>query len=104
MGALSVHLTNLVSASINCFCGFPSINFAFVVVTNSRSNTLRMSHWFAASSPFSSRHVTGTETPSPGRARAENAAIVVAPFLAILVTLIVRPQGLLGGKVQVKKV
>jgi len=31
-------------------------------------------------------------------------AIVVAPFLAILVTLIVRPQGLLGGKVQVKKV
>ncbi|WP_295534332.1 branched-chain amino acid ABC transporter permease [uncultured Pseudacidovorax sp.] len=30
-------------------------------------------------------------------------AIVVAPFLAILVTLIVRPQGLLGGKVQVKK-
>ncbi|VTU19202.1 LIV-I protein H [Variovorax sp. PBS-H4] len=31
-------------------------------------------------------------------------AIVVAPFLAILVTLVVRPQGLLGGKVQVKKV
>jgi branched-chain amino acid transport system permease protein len=31
-------------------------------------------------------------------------AIVVAPFLAILVTLIVRPQGLLGGKTQVKKV
>ena len=31
-------------------------------------------------------------------------AIVVAPFLAILVTLIVRPQGLLGGKAQVKKV
>jgi len=31
-------------------------------------------------------------------------AIVVAPFLAILVTLIVRPQGLLGGKPQVKKV
>jgi branched-chain amino acid transport system permease protein len=31
-------------------------------------------------------------------------AIVVAPFLAILVTLIVRPQGLFGGKVQVKKV
>lgn len=31
-------------------------------------------------------------------------AIVVAPFLAILVTLILRPQGLLGGKVQVKKV
>jgi branched-chain amino acid transport system permease protein len=31
-------------------------------------------------------------------------AIVVAPFLAILVTLIVRPQGLLGGKMQVKKV
>jgi len=31
-------------------------------------------------------------------------AIVVAPFLAILVTLIVRPQGLLGGKLQVKKV
>lgn len=31
-------------------------------------------------------------------------AIVVAPFLAILLTLIVRPQGLLGGKVQVKKV
>ena len=31
-------------------------------------------------------------------------AIVVAPFVAILVTLVVRPQGLLGGKVQVKKV
>lgn len=31
-------------------------------------------------------------------------AIVVAPFLAILVTLVVRPQGILGGKVQVKKV
>jgi len=31
-------------------------------------------------------------------------AIVVAPFLAILVTLVVRPQGLLGGAVQVKKV
>ena len=31
-------------------------------------------------------------------------AIVVAPFLAILVTLIVRPQGILGGKPQVKKV
>jgi len=31
-------------------------------------------------------------------------AIVVAPFVAILVTLIVRPQGLLGGKPQVKKV
>jgi branched-chain amino acid transport system permease protein len=31
-------------------------------------------------------------------------AIVVAPFLAILVTLIVRPQGLLGGQLQVKKV
>jgi len=31
-------------------------------------------------------------------------AIVVAPFLAILVTLIIRPQGLLGGSVQVKKV
>jgi branched-chain amino acid transport system permease protein len=30
-------------------------------------------------------------------------AIVVAPFLAILVTLVVRPQGLLGGKPQVKK-
>jgi branched-chain amino acid transport system permease protein len=31
-------------------------------------------------------------------------AIVVAPFLAILLTLVIRPQGLLGGKVQVKKV
>lgn len=31
-------------------------------------------------------------------------AIVVAPFLAILLTLVVRPQGLLGGRVQVKKV
>jgi len=31
-------------------------------------------------------------------------AIVVAPFVAILVTLIVRPQGLLGGRMQVKKV
>lgn len=31
-------------------------------------------------------------------------AIVVAPFLAILVTLILRPQGILGGKPQVKKV
>ena len=31
-------------------------------------------------------------------------AIVVAPFLAILVTLVLRPQGLLGGKLQVKKV
>lgn len=31
-------------------------------------------------------------------------AIVVAPFLAILLTLIVRPQGILGGKPQVKKV
>ncbi|CAN5576896.1 branched-chain amino acid ABC transporter permease [soil metagenome] len=31
-------------------------------------------------------------------------AIVVAPFLAILVTLVVRPQGILGGKPQVKKV
>lgn len=31
-------------------------------------------------------------------------AIVIAPFLAILFTLIVRPQGILGGKPQVKKV
>ncbi len=31
-------------------------------------------------------------------------AIVVAPFLAILITLILRPQGLLGGQPQVKKV
>ncbi|MER1968004.1 branched-chain amino acid ABC transporter permease [Castellaniella sp. GW247-6E4] len=31
-------------------------------------------------------------------------AIVVAPFLAILIVLIVRPQGILGGKLQVKKV
>lgn len=31
-------------------------------------------------------------------------AIVVAPFLAILIVLILRPQGLLGGKLQVKKV
>ena len=31
-------------------------------------------------------------------------AIVVTPFLAILVVLILRPQGLLGGKLQVKKV
>ncbi|MES2980541.1 MAG: branched-chain amino acid ABC transporter permease [Pseudomonadota bacterium] len=31
-------------------------------------------------------------------------AIVVAPFLLILITLVLRPQGLLGGKPQVKKV
>lgn len=31
-------------------------------------------------------------------------AIVLAPFLAILITLVLRPQGLLGGKVLVKKV
>lgn len=31
-------------------------------------------------------------------------AIVVAPFIAILIVLIVRPQGILGGKLQVKKV
>lgn len=31
-------------------------------------------------------------------------AIVVAPFLAILITLVLRPQGILGGKPQVKKV
>lgn len=31
-------------------------------------------------------------------------AIVVAPFLAIMIVLIVRPQGILGGKLQVKKV
>jgi len=31
-------------------------------------------------------------------------AIVVAPFVAIMVVLLVRPQGLLGGKPQVKKV
>ncbi|MCC6193995.1 MAG: branched-chain amino acid ABC transporter permease [Burkholderiales bacterium] len=31
-------------------------------------------------------------------------AIVVAPFVAIMVVLIVRPQGILGGKLQVKKV
>ena len=31
-------------------------------------------------------------------------AIVVAPFVAILVTLVLRPQGLLGGKLHVKKV
>jgi len=31
-------------------------------------------------------------------------AIVVAPFLAILLTLLLRPQGILGGKVEVKKV
>lgn len=31
-------------------------------------------------------------------------AIVVAPFIAILVTLVLRPQGILGGKLQVKKV
>ncbi|UUZ73951.1 branched-chain amino acid ABC transporter permease [Polaromonas sp. P1(28)-8] len=30
-------------------------------------------------------------------------AIVVAPFLAIMVILLLRPQGLLGGKFQVKK-
>lgn len=31
-------------------------------------------------------------------------AIVLAPFLAILIVLLLRPQGLLGGKLQVKKV
>lgn len=31
-------------------------------------------------------------------------AIVVAPFVAIMVTLLIRPQGLFGGKIQVKKV
>lgn len=31
-------------------------------------------------------------------------AIVVAPFLAIMIVLIIRPQGILGGKLQVKKV
>ncbi len=31
-------------------------------------------------------------------------AIVVAPFLAIMIVLIFRPQGLFGGKLQVKKV
>jgi branched-chain amino acid transport system permease protein len=31
-------------------------------------------------------------------------AIVVAPFVAIMLVLIVRPQGILGGKQQVKKV
>ncbi len=31
-------------------------------------------------------------------------AIVVAPFLAILIVLVLRPQGILGGKLQVKKV
>ena len=31
-------------------------------------------------------------------------AIVVAPFVAIMVVLLVRPQGLFGGKPQVKKV
>ncbi|WP_241083141.1 branched-chain amino acid ABC transporter permease [Achromobacter xylosoxidans] len=31
-------------------------------------------------------------------------AIVVAPFVAIMVVLLLRPQGLLGGKLQVKKV
>lgn len=30
-------------------------------------------------------------------------AIVVAPFIAIMLVLLLRPQGLLGGKVQVKK-
>jgi len=29
---------------------------------------------------------------------------VVAPFVAIMVVLLLRPQGLLGGKLQVKKV
>lgn len=31
-------------------------------------------------------------------------AIVVAPFLAIMIVLVFRPQGLFGGKLQVKKV
>lgn len=31
-------------------------------------------------------------------------AIVVAPFLAIMIVLIIRPQGIFGGKLQVKKV
>jgi len=31
-------------------------------------------------------------------------AIVVAPFVAIMVVLLLRPQGLLGGRLQVKKV
>jgi len=31
-------------------------------------------------------------------------AIVVAPFLAILIVLVIRPQGILGGKLLVKKV
>jgi len=31
-------------------------------------------------------------------------AIVVAPFLAIMIVLLLRPQGLLGGRLQVKKV
>ena len=33
-----------------------------------------------------------------------SSAIVVAPFLAILLVLAFRPQGLLGGQLQVKKV
>ena len=39
-----------------------------------------MFHWSAAASPGSSFQATGTETPRPGRARAENAATVVAPL------------------------
>ena len=31
-------------------------------------------------------------------------AIVVAPFIAIMLVLLLRPQGILGGKLQVKKV
>ena len=31
-------------------------------------------------------------------------AIVLAPFLAILIVLVLRPQGLFGGKLTIKKV
>jgi Branched-chain amino acid ABC-type transport system, permease components len=31
-------------------------------------------------------------------------AIVLAPFLAIMLVLVIRPQGLFGGRVEIKKV
>jgi branched-chain amino acid transport system permease protein len=31
-------------------------------------------------------------------------AIVLAPFVAIMIVLVLRPQGLFGGRVQMKKV
>ena len=61
-----------------------------------RTHRLRsFTHWIDTAAPIDAPTCDGDRRIDWAR---------VAPFVAIMVVLLLRPQGLLGGKLQVKKV